>query len=331
MPTVNGLQIWFATLDRRSYALLVGLIIGLVAGAIGLLVAAAGPLVAFVVFAGMLAGLYILTNASAALYGVIFMTALLPFGTLPFSIGFVPTLLDVVIGAFVVVYLVMWMTGRRANFTITPVHFLIALYMLWLVLSFVLGMRYGMPTSQIIRQFAETLLSISLTFILVDLLRDTQSLRRLVLVVMLAIGAQSVVTIGLYALPDNTAERVLVTLARIGYPNGGVIRYIEDNPALDERAIGTWVDPNALAGILAASASMIAPQVFARRPVMRYRWFAIATTGLVILALILTYSRASMLGFAVGLGFIAFMRYRRLLPYMLLGALLLLLLPQTQD
>jgi hypothetical protein len=88
---------------------------------------------------------------------------------------------------------------------------------------------------------------------------------------MIAIGVQALVAIGLYVMRDDLAERTLIRLARIGYPNGGVIRYIEDNPALAERAIGTWVDPNALGGILAVSASMIAPQIFAQKPVMCYR------------------------------------------------------------
>ncbi|MBC7809562.1 MAG: O-antigen ligase family protein [Burkholderiales bacterium] len=190
-------------------------------------------------------------------------------------------------------------------------------------------MRHAPPTSANLRQFAETLLSIAMTFILVDLLREPQTLRRLVLMVLLAVGAQALAALVLYTLPDALAERTLVRLARIGYPPGGVIRYIEDNPALDERAIGTWVDPNALGGILAIAASMITPQIFARRPVLRWRWLAIAVAGIVTVALVLTYSRASMLAFAFGLLLIA-ARYRKLLMVMIAGFVLLLFLPQTQ-
>ncbi|MBZ0274728.1 MAG: O-antigen ligase family protein, partial [Anaerolineae bacterium] len=228
------------------------------------------------------------------------------------------------------VYLVQWMTGRRQRFQLTPVHALIGLYVMWLLLSFALGLRYAMPTSATLRQFAETLLSISMTFFLVDMLRDPQALRRLVLVVMAAAGAQALIAIVLYLMPDGAAERTLLRLIRIGYPNGGVIRYVENNPDLAERAIGTWVDPNALGGLLTVSAAMIAPQVFARRPVLRWRWLAFGVLGTVVLALILTFSRASMLAFAVGALFIAIIRYRRFLPLIVAGGLLLLLLPQTQ-
>ncbi len=332
MLETNALQNWISNLDRRAYGAMIGLIIGLIGGGLGLLLVVAGPVITFGAVFGLLAGLFVLSNVSAALYGVIMVAVLLPFGTLPFKIGLTPTFLDLAMGAFVLVYLFQWMTGRRQGLRLTPVHALIALYLLWLVLSFALGLRYASPTSTNLRQFAESLLSISLTFILVDLLREPDALRRLVLIVITAIGAQAIVTLTLYIMPDDIAERTLVRLAQIGYPNGGVIRYIEDNPAEAERAIGTWVDPNALGGILAVSASMIAPQVFARRPVLRYRWLTFGTLGLVALTLILTFSRASMLAFAFGLFFIAAHRgYRRYIPLILGGLCLLLVLPQTQS
>jgi O-antigen ligase len=315
-----------------GYALAVGALIGMSAGLLSLLLALAGPIIAAGVVVGLLAGVYVLSNVSAALYGIIFVMMLLPFGTLPFRIGFTPTFLDIAMGTFVFVYLAQWMTGRRHSFRFTPVHALIGLYILWLLLCFALGLRYAMPTSTILRQFAETLISISLVFILVDLLRDKTALRRLVLVVMVAIALQALAAIILVMLPDDLTERTLIRLARFGYPNGGVIRYIEDNPALAERAIGTWVDPNALGGILAIAASMIAPQLFTRRPVLRYRGLTVALLGIVTLALVLTFSRASMLGFAIGVAFIGlFPGYRRYLTILIVGLALMLALPQTRS
>jgi len=60
------------------------------------------------------------------------------------------------------------------------------------------------------------------------------------------------------------------------------------------------------------------------------RWLTVGVLGLVVLVLVLTFSRTSMLGFGVGLAFIAVMRYRKWIPLMIAGALLLLLLPQAQ-
>jgi O-antigen ligase len=332
MQETNTLQHWFSRLDRRSYGILIGGVIGLVGGGLGLLLAVAGPVITIGIVLGVLAALYILSNVSAALYGVVAISLLIPFGTLPFKIGLTPTFLDLALGAFLMVYLLQWMTGQRQGLRFTPIHALIAVYMVWLILAFALGLRYAMPTSTNLRQFAETLLSISMVFVLADLIRDTAMLRRLVIVVMAVIGIQAIVTLVLYVMPDELAERTLVRLARIGYPNGGVIRYIEDNRELAERAIGTWVDPNALGGILAVSATLIAPQIFAQRPIIRYRWPIFALLGIVVLALILTFSRAAMLAFAAGVVFIACFRgYRRFIPLIILGMFVLFLLPQTQS
>jgi O-antigen ligase len=49
-----------------------------------------------------------------------------------------------------------------------------------------------------------------------------------------------------------------------------------------------------------------------------------------VLALYLTYSRSALLGLASALAMLAVLKYRRLIPWMAGGALLLLLLPATQ-
>ncbi len=330
MQNPDALQNWLLGLDRRWYALLIGILIGLSGAVIGLAVTLLGPVITAGAVLGGLAAVYILTSISAALYGLIAVLFLLPFGTFPFKLVFTPTLLDAAIGAFVLVYLFQWMSGRRRRIQLTPVHLLLLVYVMWLVLTFVLGLRYAPPTTNILRQFAETLLSISLVFILVDLLHDPAILRRLVLVVLIAIGLQAAIVLILYALPDDTSERLLLVLTRIGYPGSGVIRYIESNPALAERAIGTWVDPNTLGGAFAIAATMIAPQVFARKPVLRYRWLTMIVLGLVAAGLFLTYSRTSMAAFGIGLFLIAVVRYRRFLPIMFAAGAVVLLIPQFQ-
>ncbi len=330
MPTVNALTLWFSQLNSRSYAIAVGLAIGIIGAGIGLLVAGIGPLLALAAILGLLAGLYIITDVNIALYMIIGAVLLLPFGIFPVKIAITPTLLDLALAGFVLVYLFQWMTGRRGGLQLSPVHALIALYLMWLVFAFALGLRHAGPTSSTIRQFAETILSICLVFILVDLLREPAMLRRLVLIIFSAIGAQAFLAVTLFLAPDALAETLLVRLSRIGYPNGGVIRYIEDNPELGERAIGTWVDPNALGGILATAAIIIAPQIASRKPIIPWRRLTLVIFLLVALALFLTASRASFLAFSIGLLAIGIVRYRRLLPLLLLAGLLFLILPQTQ-
>jgi polysaccharide biosynthesis protein PslJ len=328
----NGLQNWIAQLDRRMYACLIGGVIGVTGVLIGVLFAFAGAIVATGILLGTLAALYVITDLRAALYAIVFTIVLLPFGTFPFRIAFTPTLLDAAMGAFVAVYLLQFVMNRRKGLRFTYVHGFVLLYMSWLILSFLLGMQYARPTSANLRQFAETLLSISMVLIIGDVLRDKAALRRFVTVLLLAIGVQAIVAIAVYALPDQTAERTLIRLSRIGYPDGGVIRYIEDNPALDERAIGTWVDPNALGGLLAIGAVMIAPQLFSRVPLANRRWIWYVVFACVGLGLFLTYSRASLLGFAIGLACISlFKGYRKYLIILFTGAVLFFVLPQTQN
>lgn len=326
----DAFQNWIARLDRRIYAVLIGLTLGLCGGLIGLALALAGPVITAGALLGVFGAIYVLTDIRAALYIFVVTVLLLPFGTFPFDLGFTPTLIDLALGAFVLVYLLGWMQRQRQTVQLTPVHMLVVVYLLWLLAAFALGLQYGPLTANIARQFAETLLSIGMVFILVDLLREPAMLRRLVLVIIVGAGVQAVVALGLYALPDDLAEQLLNRLGRIGYPVGGVIRYIESNPALPERAIGTWVDPNALGGVLAITSVMIAPQVFARRPVLPTRWLTFGVLGVLGLALLLTFSRASFLATAAGLGVIAVVRYRRFIPLLIIVGMLLLLLPQTQ-
>jgi O-antigen ligase len=119
-------------------------------------------------------------------------------------------------------------------------------------------------------------------------------------------------------------------LQLIGYPGGWVIRYIEEDPSRAERAIGTSVDPNVLGGLLLMLGSLAGPQILAKRPLFP-RWMIMGIVGIIFVAIVLTFSRSAMLGLASGLGYVAILRYRRLLPYMFLVGLLFLLLPVTQE
>ncbi len=109
-----------------------------------------------------------------------------------------------------------------------------------------------------------------------------------------------------------------------------MIRYRETSAELlNERAIGTWVDPNAFGGFLVMIGALAAPQVFARRPVLDRR-AAIALLGIVGLALFLTDSRGSVLALGMAFVFIAALRYRKLLAVMALAGVLMLFMPFTQ-
>ena len=213
MARVNSLQIWISQVKSRHYWLAVGFAVGALAALIGFMIALVGPFLTLAALFGILAGLYVITDIRVALYAIIVTLLLLPFGVFPVKIAITPTLLDLAMGGFLLVYLLQWMTGRRGGLRLTPVHAFVAVYVMWLIFTFALGLRHAMPTPANIRQFAETLLSIGMVFILSDLLRDPKTLRRLVLVIVLTIGLQALIAIALLVAPDTIRSLVSPSLA----------------------------------------------------------------------------------------------------------------------
>ena len=326
-----GLQRIFAESDRRlalAAVVSVALAAGLVVGAY---VALLSPLLAVVGVAALAGGLLMLRDIQWGLVAIIVLICLLPFGALPFKIGFTPTFLDLALIAVYFVWIARIAVGKAGRFHATNLGLPIAVFMLLAIASFVAGLSHAYLDQYVLRHFAEILLSIGLFFVVVNCLRTQQQLRVLVLVLLLAGFAASFVGIFLYFVPAEWSIRLLSALGRVGYPTGaGVLRYVEDNPDLALRAISTSTDPNVLGGLLILITTLTAAQLFARKPLLPRRIVAVMVMA-DALCLYLTYSRGSMLGLAAGLGLLALVKYRRLVPLMALAAGLLLLLPQAQD
>ena len=306
-----------------------GLLAGFFAIFGGLVLAFGGPIAAAALFLAALAALVVLRDIEIGFWAVIAVVTLLPFATLPFDIGLTPTFLDMALGAVVGVWLLALVTGRQRTITLSPLTLPLVLFIIVAIFAFIFGLTNGPLTPTLLRKFAELLISLGFVLVIIDYCSSWKRLDRLVKVLLLAGAAASAIAIGLWLLPDDTANTLLNVLPRLGYPGGWVIRYIEENPALSERAIGTSVDPNVLGGLLLMIGALAGPQLVAAQPLFS-RKITIVIVGLVFVALILTFSRSAMLGLAAGLAFVAAIRYRRLLPYMLGAALLLLLLPAAQ-
>lgn len=330
MLGVDGITERLLKLNRGTVAILIGVLVGVIAGTLGLLIVVLGPIYAAAVLIGLLLGLYILTDLDAALYAVVAVIGLIPYGTLPFKIVITPSLLDLTVAAFLMVYVFQWMTGRRRLFRVTPVHGIVLVFALILLFSFLMGLRHAPLTNNILKQFAEMLMAIALAFVLPDVLRDERALVRMMRVVLLLGVATALIGIVLYVLPDTLTEQILVRLAPFGYPNGGVVRYVEDNPNLAERAIGVWIDPNSYGGVLAVLGALLVPHLFSGRTLDWPRWTVAGAVGIIGVALLLTFSRGSMLALGGAMVFIAVLRYRKLLWLMVAAVILILILPVTQ-
>lgn len=308
-----------------------GLLIALVAVGVGALVGYAGPLIAVGVLLALAAGLWALTNLEIGLLGVIAVITLLPFATLPIKIVFTPTFLDLAMLAVVFVYAMQWMLGQRRTIPLTPAHGPIVLFMGLAVVSFIAGKDNGPLTTNLLRQFAELLLSIAFTFIIVDYATRREQLDWLTRWLLWGGVAAAALGLLLYFLPPEISERALSALRVFNYPSGGVLRYIEDNPENAQRAISTSVDPNVLGGLLAMIGGLLAPQLLTKKSALGPWWITYPAFGLVLGCLVLTFSRGAMAALGVALVGIALARYRRLLWIVALAAAIIIFLPATQE
>lgn len=329
--SLASLQRIFVESDRRlalAAILLLSIAAGLVAGAY---VALLSPILAVAGIVVIVGGLLMLRDIQWGLVAVIALICLLPFGALPFKIGFTPTFLDLALIAVYFVWIVRIAAGKTGEFIATPLGLPIVIFLLLACASFVAGLAHAYLDQYVLRHFVEILLSISLFFVVVNSVRTEKQLRILILVIVLAGFGAALLGVILYFLPSTWTVRLLSALGRVGYPSGaGVLRYVEDNPDLAQRAISTSTDPNVLGGLLILVTTLTAAQLFARQPVLPKAALVIIVV-VESLCLYLTYSRGSMAGLAVGLGLLALVKYRRLIPLMLAAGLLLFLLPQAQD
>ncbi len=301
---------------------------GLVAA---LLVAALGPVYAVVGCLALIGGLLVLRDLRWGMAALLAVIGVLPFAALPFKLGFTPTFLDVALLALFFVWIMRIATRQQEELIGTPLGPAVLLFVALVAFSFANGLRYGQPTVTTIRNTAELVLGILIFFLVVNNFRSERDLYLVGGLVMAAGAVAAAIAIVFYMIPEAMTVRVLDALARFNYPGGyGALRYIEDNPENPMRAIGTMVDPNVLGGFMILVAGLTAPQVVSPRPLWPRRWLALALM-LDLLALYLTYSRGSLVGLAAGLLAIGVLRYRRLLLLALVGAGLLMLLPQAQD
>lgn len=295
-----------------------------------LLVAIAGPLYGTAAALALLAAALMLRDVRWGLIAVFAVIGFLPFATLPFKIGFTPTFLNLAVIAVYFVWIMRIVTRRDREVIGTAIGAAVLLFLLMAFFAFAQGLRFSRPTMTTIRNFAELALAIAFFFALVNILRTRSDVFFFSRLIMLAGAVAALIAVVFYVIPETMTIRILDALGRFGYPGGaGALRYIEDSTENPMRAIGTMVDPNVLGGFLILVIGFTAPQLVTPAPLFR-RWLVAAFLAVEFLALYLTYSRGSLVGLAAGLLVIGLLRYRKLLLLAIVGAALMLLLPQAQ-
>ena len=302
--------------------------LGVLAGA---LVTWTRPVIVIGGLIGAVVGVVLLQNLQWSVWALIAVVTLLPFGALPLGIGFNPSFLNL---TFALV-LAAWggrLLGRRDDgWRGSPLTLPMLLFVGVTVAAFVLGLANGALPRDVGRRFVEFLLAASLVWLVPNILRAERDVVNATRGLILGGGVAAGLGVGLYLIPDAVAMRLLSALRVFDYPSGpGVLRYINNDPSLPQRATGTAVDPNAFGGLLIVVAALTIPNLFSQRAVIP-RQLAWVLVALMTLALFFTRSRGSMLGLLAAAGLIALLRYRRLLVWMVVGVALILLLPWTQD
>ncbi len=304
------------------------LILGTLAG---LLLTLVHPLIVLAVLAGLGVGLAMLRSTQIGLFILVAVICLLPFGAIPFSIGFYPTFLDVALLAVFGVWLARVLTRAQGSFVTTPLDLPILIFILLAFAAFIAGTAHAEITKDTLRHFVEIIIAICLFYVVSNSVRDYRQLRQILVVIILAGFAASLGGVVLYFLPKALTVRLLSMLRVVHYPSGwGVLWFIEDNPELPMRAISTSVNPNVLGGLLILVVTLAVPQLFARRPLIERKWL-VPTLVVMLICLLLTFSRGAFVAIGSALLFLGVIRYRRLLPALALAGVLLLILPQTRE
>lgn len=291
----------------------------LVAGAgAGLAVSAAGPVLPLATIVGVTIVLAILRDARAGLFAAVAVICLLPYATLPVRVGLTLTLLEATTLLTVGVLALRMAYDRTETVVPTPLYVPLGLFVAWTVIVFLAGAGRN-TTVTTAHDYFKLLLSVGTVALVLQLLRSAREVGTLATALVAGGGVAGVVALVLHRLPVGTTVNLLARLRPVGYPTDRLVRYIEDNPELARRATGTGVDPNSFAGFLMLALVLAVGQAAARTPLVP-RPVALVAVPPVALALLYTQSRAAVLGAAAGVLVLALVRYRRLLPVLVAGA-----------
>jgi O-antigen ligase len=277
----------------------------------------AGGLLGALAFAGVA-----LRRPVLALYGVIAVVALLPFGVPPLRLGVAPTLLDLCTALVFLLWVALAATGRMSTRLAGPGAAILAFATVAGAAALLSDAPFRLDGDG--RTFFKLLLATLLFVPVLGFASPPGAARRLTAWLLLLCALQALVGLALYFVPRTLSYRALVALGPLGYPtDGSVLRYRPDTEIL--RATGTAVDPNMLGALLMVGAAIAVPILLAPRPALPRRPLLLVL-ALLLPCLLLTESRGSWLGLAGALGAVAVLRHRRLLlAGVLLGPLLLLI------
>jgi O-antigen ligase len=318
---IDGIQERLQDNTALRQAMLVLLAVGLGAAG-GLAIVAGNPVVPFAVVAALVALPWLVTRPVADLMLSVATITLLPFAALPVRLAVLtPTLLEVALVLLYVAWFLRALLRPDERMQRTPVDGWLLVFLGSTLFSFVLGLSRDLRTD-VIHNYVKLILSIGIFFAATNLLRTPRLIGLALRSLIVLGGIAAAVGVVLWRLPDTLAAALLGRLRVVGYPTDRIIRYVEDNPALGERAVGTQVDPNSFGGLLVVIAVVTGVALLARRPVLP-RWLLGGLFLVDMAALVLTNSRSALVGVVAAGALVATLRYRRLWVWGVAGAVVI--------
>ena len=292
-------------------------LISAIAGAIVLCLGGAALLVysyfwvPFVVIASLALTYKMLGNVRVMLTVMVLLITVLPFGTLPFRAVITPSLLSVAIVALISMRLINALTSLDYKFDFSPFAPAVIAFIGFTLFALLLGAK-GLPDATTLHNYAKFLLGILVMFVVLDTIKSEADIRWAMRLLLIGGTISALIGLILYVVPATISQQFLVLFGRIGYPTSGrILRYVEDDTSGLMRAIGLCVDPNSYGGMLALIGAVAATQLIVARPVFSRRTI-IMITGIIVVALFLTFSRAALGGLIIAAIYVATVRYRRL-------------------
>jgi O-antigen ligase len=284
------------------------ILLGVVAGAS----VSIGPFwIGWVLLLALLGGYAMLRSALAGVLGVVAVIMLLPFGALPVKVALTPTLLELALAGLLTVWSLRLLARPEYDLRLSMLGGPVLLFLGFTLFSLLIGAK-GRPDNLTLHNYVKFVLGVLFFFSVLNSVRLRGEMRWTLRALLGGGACAALLGLALYALNDQTALRLLTALGRIGYPTSGrVLRYVADDPAGLERAIGTSVDPNSFGGMLAPVCALAVAHIWARRPVFP-RLAIAAFVAIMAICIFLTYSRGALGGLLVATMFLATIRERRL-------------------
>lgn len=290
---------------------------------IGLVAARHGPQFAGILALMPLAVVLALRSVWVSYAGVVGVMTLLPFAAAPIGVGVTPTLLTLTLLASLGSLAAVTLIDRRERLLTGGPQALMLLLIGISAFALLLGAGRGY-TLQTLHDFAKFVLAICAFFLTVQLVRHLADVRRLLLLLIAGAGFSGFLALALYAAGPGVSHRALARLIPLGYPSDRIVRYIEDNPSLAMRAVGTGVDPNSFGGLMMVGFVLATSQVLVRQRSIA-PWLAYGVAAMTGAAMLLTYSRGAWMGALAGVGLVVLLRRPLLvIPAVALGGIGLL-------